>query len=76
MEQAEAFVMHRCEKGHGALKIYQKLSWRPGPAYPAYSVITDWIRRLHRGENITRRASDSGHLLDEQINSLIAANPK
>jgi hypothetical protein len=61
------------EKGHGALKIYQKLSTRPGGSYPTYSTITDCIKRLQRSEDITRRASDSGRLLDEQIHILIAA---
>jgi transposase len=57
----------RCQS---ALKISQKLR-RARAEHIHYSTITDWIRRLHRGEDITRRASSSGRLLDEQINILI-----
>jgi hypothetical protein len=73
MEDGKVPVMYWREKGNGTLRIYQKLSARPGRAYPAYSTATDWIRRMHRGEDITRRASGSGRLLDEHINILIAA---
>jgi hypothetical protein len=64
MEDAKALVMYWHEKGHGGLKIYQKLPARPGGAYPADSTITEWIRRLHRSEDVTRRASGSEHILD------------
>jgi hypothetical protein len=72
MKDAKALVVYWHEKGHGTLKIYQKLSARPGRAYPAYSAIlysttADWIRRLHKDEDITRRASGSGCSLDEQV---------
>jgi hypothetical protein len=73
MEDTKVLVMDWHEKGHGALKMDQKLSAHPGRAYPAYSTISDRIRRLHMGEDITRRASGGGRLLDEQIKILILA---
>jgi hypothetical protein len=71
MEPAKTLVMYQHKNHHGAVMIYQKLSNPTDRAYPAYSTITDWIRRLHRGEDVTNRASGSGRLLNEHINILI-----
>jgi hypothetical protein len=73
MEDAKSRVIYWHENGHDAFKRCQKLSAGPGRAYPFYPSITDWIRRLHKGEDLTRRPSSSGRLLDEQVNILIAA---
>jgi hypothetical protein len=59
MEDVKALMMYWHEKGYDTLKTYQKLSARPDRTYPAYSALTDWIRKLHRGGNITRRSSGS-----------------
>jgi histone-lysine N-methyltransferase SETMAR len=72
MEDAKVLVMYWYEKGHGALRIYQKLSARVGGRFPSYSTITHWLRRLRRNEDITRRASGSGRLAFDEIDSLIA----
>jgi hypothetical protein len=41
MEDAKVLVTYWQAKGHGAVKIYQKLSMRSDRAYPADSTITD-----------------------------------
>jgi hypothetical protein len=53
MEDAKALVIYWHEKGHGVLRIHQKLSARARGRCPAYSTITDWIRRLERDADIS-----------------------
>jgi hypothetical protein len=42
-----------------------------GHTLPVYSTITDWLRKLERSDNITRRTSSSGRLPDDHIDALI-----
>jgi predicted transcriptional regulator len=72
MEDSEALVIYWHEKGHDARTIHRKLSARAGRIGPGYSTVTNWIRRLVRNEDITRRAFGSGRLPDTRIDALIA----
>jgi hypothetical protein len=55
------------EKWFDSVAIHQKLAARVGYACRAYSTVTDWIRKLRRGDDITQRASGSGRLPDDRI---------
>jgi hypothetical protein len=60
-------------KGHDVTRISQKLSTGVGHTLLAHSTITDWLRKLERGDDITRRASGSGGLPDDCIDTLITS---
>jgi hypothetical protein len=70
---AKVFVIYWPDKSHNATRIYQKLSTRLCHMLPAYSTITDWLRKVERGDDITRRASAMGRLPDDRIDTLIAS---
>jgi hypothetical protein len=59
------------QKSHYATRIHQKLSTRLGHTLPAYSTITDWLRKLERGDYITQRAFGSGRLPGDRLDALI-----
>jgi hypothetical protein len=42
----------------------------------AYSTITDWLRKVERGDDITRQASGSSQLPDDCIDALITSAPE
>jgi hypothetical protein len=56
MEAAKGLVIYWHENGHDATRIYQKFLTRMDHTLPAYSTITDWLRKSGRGDDITRRA--------------------
>jgi hypothetical protein len=73
MEATKVLVICWRAKGHDATRIYQKLSTRLGHTLLTYSMITDWLRKLERGNDITPRASCRGRLLDGRIDALITS---
>jgi hypothetical protein len=59
MEAAKVIVVYWHIKGHDATRIDQKLS--------------DWFRKPEPGDDITRRASGSGRLPDDRIDTRITS---
>jgi hypothetical protein len=71
MEAAKMPILSLHEKGHDCTRIYQKLPTRLGHTPPVESTITDWLRKLKPGDDITRRAPGSGRLPDDPVDVLI-----
>jgi hypothetical protein len=70
MEDAKALVIYWHEKHYSETKMSTKLLAYAGEAYPAYSMITTWIRALIRGKDIHGHASGGVHLPDDRVDTL------
>jgi hypothetical protein len=72
MDLAKVFFIYWHDKGYYAQIIYQKLQTRPLVTCATYFSITNWIRALDRGEDISVRAFGSVRLPDDRIDEAIA----
>jgi hypothetical protein len=72
MDFAKVLVVYWHDKAYSAQTMYQKLQARSLVTCPAYSSVTNWIKALDRGEDISVRASGSGRLPDDRIDEAIA----
>jgi hypothetical protein len=52
--------------------MHQNLLPRVGDDYPSYSTVTNWIKKLERGEEIHQRASRSEYSPDDRLPFLVA----
>jgi hypothetical protein len=72
MDFAKVLVIYWHDKRYSAQTMHQKLQAHSLVTCSAYSSVTNWIRALDSGEDISVRASGSGHLPDDRINEAIA----
>jgi hypothetical protein len=61
-------------KSHDATWISHKLSMRSCRILSAPSTITDWLKKVDRGDDITRCASGNGKLPDDRIDAPITSS--
>jgi hypothetical protein len=77
--QAKSLLVHWADKGHSANTILAKMEGRVGASAPSYLWVTQWLRGLRRGEDISepneRLGRPKNPLADLKVVDLLNSKP-